>query len=318
MSVFRKPRILLLVFLMTVILISCGKDDEVTGPSDTLPPTVEITSPNNGALANGIMSVTVQAEDDSEISYIDLFINDIKIHSDSSSSLTYQWNTNDCDDFSIYSFRATASDISGNIGESNTVNVTVNNKKVDINIFTPSNGSHHFEWSPIEFQATAIDNQGNTITDEYLIWTCNNDTIGTGHYLNYDCFGIGTYTVNVSVNNDTIGFGQDSCIVVMDDDPDLTQLTYSSENYIWQKILDLDDYYIYGYVSGSEPGLYKLSIQSANLTFVASGGFWGAKLSPDSYKLVYYDNYYTIKEFHLYTSVTYLLTDYTFCHTCPK
>jgi hypothetical protein len=81
--------------------------------SDTVPPTVSITNPANGATVSGTVSVTASASDNVGVTEVRFYIDGTYKATDSSSPYSYSWDTTGYSDGS-HTVRATAYDAAGN------------------------------------------------------------------------------------------------------------------------------------------------------------------------------------------------------------
>ena len=83
-------------------------------PPDEDPPTVEITSPEDGESVSGYVTVIGEAVDEDSVASITLIIDDVEIETFNAASFTYEWYTLDLPDSSEHEIRATSLDPSGN------------------------------------------------------------------------------------------------------------------------------------------------------------------------------------------------------------
>lgn len=99
--------------------IKGGTDGGTTPPptstGDTVAPTVNILSPENGSTVSGTISINVQATDNIGVSKVVLSVDGNVIGSISSTPYTFTWNASSVSD-GLHTLTATASDTSGNTG----------------------------------------------------------------------------------------------------------------------------------------------------------------------------------------------------------
>jgi hypothetical protein len=95
-------------------------------PSDNTAPTAAITSPTNGSIVSGTISVVASATDDVGIIRLECYLNGSNVGSKATSPLTLSWNTAGRTDGS-YTLQAKAYDAAGNIGISPMVTVQIQN-----------------------------------------------------------------------------------------------------------------------------------------------------------------------------------------------
>ena len=91
-------------------------------PPDTIAPTASITSPANGTIAYGPVTVTATASDDQGVASVDLLVDGAVVGSDASAPYSFTWSATDT---GSHTLQARARDTSGNTGTSAPVTVTV-------------------------------------------------------------------------------------------------------------------------------------------------------------------------------------------------
>lgn len=141
---------------------SGGKGGEPTPSIDTSSPSVAVTSPANGSTVSGVVTVTVEAIDNVGVSKVELYKNGALYGVDSDSPYVFYWDTTG-DSNGVYTLQAKAYDAAGNVGVSNVVSVSVNNKVADttpptIKIVWPRNGLKVSK--TVNIQVSAVDDSG--------------------------------------------------------------------------------------------------------------------------------------------------------------
>lgn len=134
--------------------------------ADTTAPTVAVSSPANGATVAGTVSMAATASDSVGVSKVEFYVNNVLKGSDTTSPYAYSWDTTSAANGS-YSLTAKAYDAAGNVGQSSSVTVSVNN------VTTPPAGS-----STAIFGNAFGANFPNTVEDTFL--NINNDVNATG------------------------------------------------------------------------------------------------------------------------------------------
>ena len=104
---------------------------------DTIKPTVSVTFPANNAIVSGSVTITANASDNVGISKVEFYVNGVLQATDSASPYTFNWNTKSIANGS-YTLTVKAYDAAGNIGNSSSVLVSVNNDKTAPTIFIVS------------------------------------------------------------------------------------------------------------------------------------------------------------------------------------
>ncbi len=96
------------------------------GGGDTTPPTTSITSPTNGATVSGTVNVTASASDNVGVTNVEFYIDSVLKGNDTTSPYSFSWDTTTYTNGS-HSIFSRAYDAALNVGQSTTINVTVNN-----------------------------------------------------------------------------------------------------------------------------------------------------------------------------------------------
>jgi hypothetical protein len=94
--------------------------------TDTTAPTVSVTTPVNNSTVSGTISVTTTASDNVGVSKVEFYVNNVIKATDTASPYSFSWNTTSIAN-GTYTLTAKAYDAAGNVGQSSTVTVTVNN-----------------------------------------------------------------------------------------------------------------------------------------------------------------------------------------------
>ena len=95
--------------------------------TDDTPPVVTINSPTAGQQVNGTVTVSVTAEDDQGIDYVEFFIDGENAFVDLFSPYSYSWDTESAGDDEYHIIGVTAYDITGNTAAATPVAVFVDN-----------------------------------------------------------------------------------------------------------------------------------------------------------------------------------------------
>jgi subtilisin family serine protease len=127
---------------------------------DTTNPTVQLTTPPNGAFVNGSVNLAANASDGNGIANVRFWADDALLATDTSSPYATAWDTSTWTNGS-HTVRAEATDNAGNTA-SHTASVTVNNgdsTPPTVGITSPSNGAT-VSGSAVSFAANASDASG--------------------------------------------------------------------------------------------------------------------------------------------------------------
>ena len=115
--------IIILVWLI-FLSISC---EEPTKP-DTTPPTITITSPQNGSTVSEVVSITCMLSDNEGIEKVELWVDGISTGvTDETDPYFLNWNTITYEDGSSHTITVRSYDVSGNIMDSAPITLTVDN-----------------------------------------------------------------------------------------------------------------------------------------------------------------------------------------------
>ena len=94
----------------------------VNNVQDTIPPTISITSPKDGAVVKNTVSVTVSASDNIKVTKVELYINGVLTDTSFTAPFNLKWNTRSFAK-GTHTLQAKAYDASGNVGFSQIVKV---------------------------------------------------------------------------------------------------------------------------------------------------------------------------------------------------
>ncbi len=101
-----------------------------TTVADTTAPVVALTSPLNGAIVSGTVTVSATATDNMAVSKVELYENSVIVAIINAAPYDYSWNTTSLANGS-HTLISKAYDAAGNVGQSSAVSVTVNNTVAD-------------------------------------------------------------------------------------------------------------------------------------------------------------------------------------------
>ena len=109
-----------LLFVFFLIYWSC---------SDTIPPTVSITSHTSGQIVNKIVPIKVTTQDNEEISRVEFFIDDSLVLSDTEIPYEGYWNTSQYEEGTKHIAKVISYDISDNSTESQPLSLIIDNSE---------------------------------------------------------------------------------------------------------------------------------------------------------------------------------------------
>lgn len=151
------------------ITIKNSTDKTIT-VADTTAPTVSISSPANSSTVSGAVTVAASAADNIGVSKVEFYVNNILKSTDTTSPYSFSWNTVAQANGS-YNLATKAYDVAGNMKQSTSVAVTVNNQVIDTtapvaSITSPANNSTVS--GGLTISASATDNVGVSKVEFYI------------------------------------------------------------------------------------------------------------------------------------------------------
>ena len=160
----------LLLILPLLIWIACEEAEE----TDTIPPTVIITSPQDGSIVSDSVEITCMSTDDKGVEMVELWVNGVSTGvADSTEPYSLKWITSDIE-HGNYTIVVRAYDLNGNDADSNPIILTVSNQS-DYRLFTATfNGEFDSDATTIIFIS---DSDGNILADTSFIGDASFDLI---------------------------------------------------------------------------------------------------------------------------------------------
>ena len=109
---------------------------------ELVPPTISLNSPANNANVSGAVSVTANASDNVGVAKVEFYVNGTLNATDISTPYIYSWDTSSVT-VGTYTLMAKAYDAAGNVGQSTSVNVTVDKdtSAPTVSISAPTNNA---------------------------------------------------------------------------------------------------------------------------------------------------------------------------------
>lgn len=187
------------------------------------PPEVNIDSPSADATVAEAVSVSVTAVDDDSVARVELWVDgDSTGLVDDTEPFSFWWNTAGLPDRSPHDLAARAYDIADNWGESDTVRVTVDNRRsypepraVESTSFM--NGRYTLNWSPAgdgDFASYRIERSDSPdMTDSEIIFTADRRAVTTYTDRGMDALQHNYYRIVVV---DTLGFESPGPVLTSD------------------------------------------------------------------------------------------------------
>ncbi len=146
-----------------------GVSDSITlfapfeAPIDTVAPVVAITQPDSGQELDDLIVVNISVGDEVGVLWTKVFVDDVEIGTDEAPPYQIVWHPEPWGDGLVHVLVATASDSSGNVGESEPVSVTVYPQEFDTpEALAPAEGSFLLDEDLVTFTWSA-----DTIAPQY-------------------------------------------------------------------------------------------------------------------------------------------------------
>jgi thermitase len=172
-----------------------------TPPADTLPPSVLINSPGNGATVSGTVVVDVLADDNVGVVKVDLLVDGLNYASDTASPYSFAWDASALAN-GLHTLEVVASDAAGN-SASATIQVTLANKPPDtkaplVSISAPAAASTVA--GTVKVSASASDDTGVVGTELYVdgVLLATDATAPYEYSWNTTQYSEGTHTIDVA------------------------------------------------------------------------------------------------------------------------
>lgn len=186
---------------------------------DTIAPAVAINNPTDGTTVNGIVAIGASATDAVGVARVDFYVNGQLIGSDSSSPYSFNWDSKMVADGAVL-ILAKAFDATGNVGVSNTINVTVNNAVVTdttapiVIIKSPVNGAN-VKSGTVSISASATDNINVVSMKLYIDGSQKATSLlgGLNYSWNTRKVSVGQHTIKVQAYDEAGNIGETSIIV---------------------------------------------------------------------------------------------------------
>jgi len=142
-------RYISLLLFIGLVFWSCEDEQE---PEDSTPPTVNITSPQNGTTVYEIATITCMSSDNEGVEKVELWVNGVSTElTDNSEPYSFDWNTTTLEDGN-YTIIIRSYDTSGNTTDSEPITLTVDNSlsnptSVELYPINYENDSFVITWS---------------------------------------------------------------------------------------------------------------------------------------------------------------------------
>ena len=161
-----------LIASFVFVVVSCS--DDSTSAKDSGASVVSIDTPWDGSTRDGIVEVLVTADDEDDITRVDLYIAGSKVGSDSEEPFEFSWDMTNISDATQTTIYATAVDGYGNKTNSASVTVTKGKNEVpEVSITSPSAGKTIDQDETITLTGTATDEEDGELGESNFSWSSN-------------------------------------------------------------------------------------------------------------------------------------------------
>jgi len=124
-----------LLFISVLIFLSCEEPKEEEVVVDTIPPTVTITSPQNGSTVSDSITITCMSSDNEGVEKVELWVNGVSTGvTDNTEPYSLNWNTITLEDGS-FTIIIRSYDLSGNTTDSEPIILTVHNTPTEVTLW---------------------------------------------------------------------------------------------------------------------------------------------------------------------------------------
>jgi len=121
--------------LFIALLVVFGCEDKETATPDTTPPTVTITSPQDGSTVYEIVTITCMSSDNEGVEKVELWVNGVTTGvTDNTEPYSFDWNTTTLEDGS-FTIIVRSYDLSGNTTDSEPIILTVHNTPTEVTLW---------------------------------------------------------------------------------------------------------------------------------------------------------------------------------------
>ncbi len=168
---------------------------------DLQAPQVSISSPEDGSVLSGIVTIEASAHDDTAVATVAFYTDGTKAGEDNDSPYQYSWDTSSLTNNSTHTIQAKAYDIIGNSGQSNIVAVRVVNNIPQVRIVSPTNGETLH--GMVTILAEAQDNERIAQVEFFANDKLLKSFISSPYEYVWNTYGVidGTYTLKVEATD---------------------------------------------------------------------------------------------------------------------
>ncbi|WP_431733394.1 Ig-like domain-containing protein [Geobacter sulfurreducens] len=195
----------------------------VTVNNDLTAPAVALSAPANNATVSGTVAVNATATDSVGVSKVEFYVNGVLKATDTTNAYSYSWDTKTVANGS-YTLTAKAYDTAGNVGQSSTVTVAVNNPVADttvpvVSLSAPANNATVS--GTVAVNATASDNVGVSKVEFYVNGALKSTDTTNAYSYSWDTKTVanGSYTLTAKAYDAAGNVGQSSTVTVAVNNP---------------------------------------------------------------------------------------------------
>jgi len=216
-----------LLILLAFAVASCSNDSS-SGFKDKTPPQAELLMPLDGSTREGVIDVTVDANDEYGIDRVELFVSGKLVGTDKTVPYSFEYDMTPVADGATVSFYVRAFDIKGNKAQSDPVVVTKGDSKPPVaTLINPASGLTVMQGDEVVLEGSATDPEDGVMQPFTISWSSNlqgdlyNGNSNKNNVIRYRGFVIGTHTITMTAQDSDGNIDTETVqITVTDNDKD--------------------------------------------------------------------------------------------------
>ena len=192
------------ILLLVVLAVASCSDDDSTGSKDSTAPAVSIVAPKNAVTREGIVDVSISANDNAGISKVEFYADGQLVGTDTTTPYEVEWDLSGYDDDTQHTFYAKAYDTGGNVKVTETRTLTKGPSAVPVATLTsPVDGWTVMQGYLTELTGSATDLEDGVLSDANIVWSSDlQGVLKSGTDVDYRGFIIGTHEITMTATDE--------------------------------------------------------------------------------------------------------------------